>query len=230
MEKAKQTLRAYNLEAAKAVFNYLQKEKELRSHEVNEIICAERGWDPYHITLSWNFNTIKQFLNDHGLAKKVVVNTNHVKFVATEKTLNARSFESAIAETPAERVEAFKQRYAERRISINDGVVTPAPNFGKPETFTQLGAQVFNSQPTATSPEVRLRGLKLDDKVAYRKVNTNESGVGYVSMVQLYSKTYANKDSLHISIEGASIPTTYFPKEDKFYHDGTGSEIEIIKI
>ena len=108
----KQTLRAYNLEAAKAVFSYLQVKKELRAHEVNTIICYERGWDPYHITLSWNFNTIKQFLKDHGLAKKVVVNTNHVKWVATEKTLNARSFESAIAETPEERVEAFKQRYA----------------------------------------------------------------------------------------------------------------------
>jgi len=90
MENTKQTLRAENLKAAKAVFSYLQVNKELRAHEVNEIICAERGWNPYAITLSYNFRTIKQFLRDHDLAKKVVVNINHVKWVATEKTLNAR--------------------------------------------------------------------------------------------------------------------------------------------
>jgi hypothetical protein len=144
MENTKQTLRAENLNAAEAVFIYLQVNKELRAHEVNEIICAERGWNAYEVTLSYNFRTIKQFLKDHGLAKKVVVNTNHVIFVATEKTLNARSFESAIAETMEERVEAFKQRYAK-----------------EPETFAQLGAQVFNEPETSERTPIGVTPLNI---------------------------------------------------------------------
>jgi len=144
-----------------------------------------------------------------------------------EKQERIENFKTKYAE-PLARFDARQEEKAERRISINDGVVTPAPNFGKTELFPGTNAALENITVTPTSTEVKLRGLKLDDKVAYRKTGTNESGVGVIDMVQLYGKNIANSDQLHIGIKNAAIPVSYNAKEDKFYH--ANAEIEIIKL
>lgn len=110
-----------------------------------------------------------------------------------------------------------------RRISINDGVVTPAPNFS---------AQVFNGLKTI-SPEVKFRGLKLGDKVAYYTKNGNKSGVGFVFSITEFAPGTDIKPMMKVrdsldTIIGLGIEVHYDSKTDKFM-DGI-KECEIIKI
>lgn len=101
--------------------------------------------------------------------------------------------------------------------------------YGNKPSPEEMAMAIRKESQKETSPEVRLRGLQPGDKVAYRKTDTNESGVGIITWMELFSKTIGEKDGLEIKVIGEVIHCTYNVEYDQF-EMGSGIEIEIIKI
>ncbi len=75
-----------------------------------------------------------------------------------------------------------------------------------------------------------LRGLRLDDKVAYYRKYNGESGEGYVQSVTMYSNKLSNLNEISIGGDNGTITgITHDVTQDIFFEKGL-NEIEIIKV
>jgi hypothetical protein len=215
--KFKQQLREDNLRAAKAVFYKLKTAGELRQIDIHNIVCESRGWDPYYVTLSWNFRTIKRYLRDHGLATRYT-RGNGVYFKATPKALSSTTFNEAVGlhETQDERVEAFKERYSEQ--------------LEKFETRNREKVlRVVCTNGMVAEPKGEFRGLQLNDEVIYYRKKTGESGEGYVSSVTTYSTRVVNQNCFSLSVFNGFIKGIGYVESEDMFLESNGDEIQIIK-
>jgi hypothetical protein len=142
-------------------------------------------------------------------------------------------------EKESTKVNEFNERYSKQldrlKERINEkGLANQTGNkatvcYGNKPTPEEMAVAIRKESQKETNSGVRLRGLQLDDKVAYRNTDTNESGVGIITWMELFSKTIGERDGLEIKGIGEVVYGTYNEKKDKFYMAG-GLEIEIIKI
>lgn len=100
----------------------------------------------------------------------------------------------------------------------------------KRKTPEEMAVAIRKESQKETSPEVRLRGLQLDDKVAYYRKKTGESGEGFVSSVTTYSKNVVNENCFSLSTSNGFIKGIGYAENMDMFLESTGDEIQIIKI
>ena len=119
--------------------------------------------------------------------------------------------------------EDFKKRYAE-----------PLANFEARQVAKRVPCSNGMVNETGDvfiiSPEVPLRGFKLDDEVIYYRKRNGETGVGYIQSIKETSEKIAgHRFEISIGINNATIPQiSYDETSDGFFEMG-GFEIQLVK-
>ncbi|MBW3019953.1 hypothetical protein KY334_01545 [Candidatus Woesearchaeota archaeon] len=118
---------------------------------------------------------------------------------------------------------------AKKEISNSLNTDNPADKTPK-EILNNANDKFVKIDTGIQSTPVKLRGLNLDDKVAYYRKFNGKSGVATVISTMLYSSKSGNNDRIQLSIEGGTIPDIEYDKVSNSFKEASGFGIEIIKI
>lgn len=119
-QKVYQKLRGDNYEAAETIYEKLKSVKFISEKKFQETWCESRGWNPKRQFLPQNFKTVKQFLLDHGLMTRHLINGLRV-YAATQKCVRSKNFYNATKEIQMVKEENIQKAIA--YVKVNNSKV-----------------------------------------------------------------------------------------------------------